>query len=87
MRVGRVRHRSTRRRLPSTVSGASRCVTGLIALLLMVCFATSIPPWKDRSVYFAPASATSSPATLSGSAPSGEPGLLNRTGESGDLLI
>ena len=42
--IGRLWHRSIRRRLPSTVRGALRCVTGLVPLLLMVSFATSILP-------------------------------------------
>eukprot|EP01133_Synstelium_polycarpum_P024463 gene24463-29341_t len=42
--IGRLWQRSIKRRLPSTVSGALRCVTGLVPLLLMVSFATSILP-------------------------------------------
>nr|WP_143538779.1 AMP-binding protein [Rhodococcus erythropolis] len=52
-----------RRRLPSTVSGALRCVTGLVLFGRERLCRNSHSYVEDQPVYFSPASATSIPTT------------------------
>ncbi len=63
--IGRLWHRSTSRRLPSTVSGALRCVTGLVLFGRERLCRNSHSYAEDQPVYFSPASTTSIPTTVS----------------------
>jgi hypothetical protein len=63
--IGRSWHRSIRRRLPSTVSGALRCVTGLVLFGRERLCRNSHSRAEDQPVYFSPASSTSIPTTAS----------------------
>ena len=63
--IGRSWHRSIRRRLPSTVSGALRCVTGLVLFGRERLCRNSHSRAEDQPVYFSPASSTSIPTTVS----------------------